>query len=55
MNDDEYAEWVRVGMWSGSSSVCVYTLKSPPFHLKERNAAAHHDQQRQKALMLREG
>jgi hypothetical protein len=48
MNDDEYAEWVRVGMWR-------YVLCSPcscydsyPSRRK-RNAAAHREQQRQEA------
>jgi hypothetical protein len=54
MNDDEYAEWMRVGMWR-----CVFRLLcclSPKKNFtnetsspRKHNEAAHREQQRQKA------
>lgn len=54
MDDDEYAEWVRVGMWRCVLPLPVYTYACCVREFDEildrkRHAAAHREQQQQKA------
>jgi hypothetical protein len=51
MDDDEYAEWVRVGMWRCVPSLATERVSRAEnvYGHRRRNAAAHHEQQRQKA------
>ncbi len=51
MNDDEYAEWMRSGMWRYVFPNTVYEAKTEK-HLtldRKRNAAAEHEKERQRA------